>query len=41
LKSSCGRSERTASGVSVPIDPTASFPVVAIGVISSFTSSEV
>ena len=39
--SNCGRSLRHASGVSVPIDPIASPPVTAIGIISIFKSSTV
>ena len=39
-KRSCGRSDRTAGGVSVPIEPTASWPLIAIGAISILSSSK-
>ena len=41
LKSSCGLSDNTANGVSVPIEETASWPSTTIGVMTIFNSSTV
>ena len=41
LNRSCGRSDSTASGVSVPIDPSGSSPCLAIGARKNFRSSSV
>ena len=41
LDRSCGRSDNTASGVSVPMEETGSSPVTTIGVMTIFSSSTV